>query len=95
MEKRKSLFLSASVYYTLIFFAGGGYTSYIGLYYASVKLNNSQIGIISSIGLLVGMLAQPMWGTIAVFQFFGNAVVPIGDSITLELAKNEGLCSQQ
>jgi MFS transporter, PPP family, 3-phenylpropionic acid transporter len=27
---------------------------------------------------------------IAVFQFFGNAVVPIGDSITLELAKNEG-----
>jgi PPP family 3-phenylpropionic acid transporter len=109
--------------------AGGGYISYISLYYASVKISNTQIGMISSVGLLVGMMAQPMWGTIAdrstnktfilntlillsagliwlipladqsfyviliavsINQFFGNAVQPMSDSITLELAQREG-----
>jgi MFS transporter, PPP family, 3-phenylpropionic acid transporter len=48
-----------------MFMAGGAYFAYIGIYFTGIKLNTAQIGIITSVGLLVGMLAQPVWGTIS------------------------------
>lgn len=130
MNRKRSLFIVSSVYYALFFMAGGGFVSYIGIWYSSINLPNALIGIISSAGLLAGMLGQPLWGTLAdhsknktrmlnilnliaaaliwlvpashssfwlilasmiIFSFFGNSLMPIADSITIGLAKREGL----
>jgi len=129
MTRRNRLLTITSIYFALLFMAGGAYFAYIGIYFTNMKLNTAQIGIISSVGLLIGMLAQPLWGTISdrsknknfllnimlfvaaaavwlvpaagdsfwfliiavsVMNFFGNGIQPMGDAITLEIAKREG-----
>jgi PPP family 3-phenylpropionic acid transporter len=57
--------LATSIYYALLYMAGGGYIAYIGLYYAQLHLDNTRIGLMISLGLFVGLLAQPVWGTIS------------------------------
>lgn len=128
MLKNNSKIIMPSIFYAVSFMAGGSFLSYIGLYYESINFDNTQIGIISSAGFLVGMLAQPMWGTLsdrsknktfilsimmivsalliwpilisgrnyicviismAALSFFINSISPLGDSITLEIAKKE------
>ncbi len=114
-----------SVYYSLIFMAGGGFISYISLYYSFINLDNSQIGLISAVMACTALVAQPLLGTISdksekkngvlktilllsalttwliplagkalwsiiaaniAFSFFHNAINPMSDTITLELA---------
>lgn len=46
-----------------LFFAGvGGYFYYLFIYYNQIGLTSAQIGILSSVGPLMGMLAGPLWG---------------------------------
>ncbi len=46
-----------------LFFAGvGGYFYYLYIYYNQIGLTGAQIGVLSSVGPLVGLLAGPLWG---------------------------------
>jgi PPP family 3-phenylpropionic acid transporter len=56
---------------------GASYTSFIGLYYASIDLNNSQIGFVSAIAPVVSLAAQPFWGTLADRSKTKNSVLQI------------------
>ncbi len=64
MPKKSNRWVLA-IYYSLIFMGGAGFYSYIGLYYAQIHLNNAQIGIIASVGGVIGLLVQPLWGSLA------------------------------
>jgi MFS transporter, PPP family, 3-phenylpropionic acid transporter len=126
--KSRSVFLLACSFYVINFMGGASFTSFIGLYYASINLTHSQIGFIGSISPIISLVAQPFWGTLAdrakyknsilqiclllssilvwMIPFAGNnmyllvaaialfgfagAMGPIGDSISIELAKKVG-----
>jgi PPP family 3-phenylpropionic acid transporter len=118
-----------SSYYALIFMGGASFFSYIGLYYAHIKLSDTQIGLIAAFGPLIGLISQPIWGSladrstnktpiigwtlagtalatwliplagnnfsgivaaVAALGFFSSATLPISDSVTLELAQQNG-----
>lgn len=64
MKKNKASFVPLAIFYALIFMARGGFGSYIGLYYSSIKLSNAEIGIIASVGSFIGLFGQPLWGGI-------------------------------
>lgn len=61
----KKTYITMSAFYALLFMANGSFTSFIGLYYAETGLNNSQIGIVSAVMSGVGILTQPVFGTIS------------------------------
>jgi PPP family 3-phenylpropionic acid transporter len=49
-----------------LFFAGvGGYFMYLFIYYTQIGLTSTQIGILSSVSPLIGMLAGPLWGWVS------------------------------
>lgn len=50
------------MYYSLVLMSNGAFVSYISLYYADISLNNAQIGLLTSAGAIVVILAQPFWG---------------------------------
>jgi PPP family 3-phenylpropionic acid transporter len=130
LKRKTHIFTVSSLYYAFFFMAAGGFVNYIGLYYSSLNIKNAEIGAISAIGIIAGLIGQPIWGTIsdhsknktrllnalnliaaalvwliplsgdsfwfilgsmALFSFFGNAVMPMADSITIALAKQEGI----
>lgn len=64
MHKKTSR-LTISIYYALVFMSNGAFTSYIGLYYADIRLGNAEIGLLTSIGAAVALIAQPAWGVIS------------------------------
>ncbi len=49
-----------------LYFAGiGGFSYYLFIYYNQIGLSSAQIGILSSLGPLMGMLAGPLWGWVS------------------------------
>ncbi|MBN2544309.1 MAG: MFS transporter [Spirochaetes bacterium] len=62
--KKSKTFLILSIYYALIFMGNAVYISYIGIYFSSIELINSKIGILISISSFIGLLSQPFWGSI-------------------------------
>jgi len=49
-----------------LYFAGiGGFSYYLFIYYTQIGLSSTQIGILSSVGPLMGMLAGPLWGWVS------------------------------
>jgi MFS transporter, PPP family, 3-phenylpropionic acid transporter len=48
--------------YFLYFAAVGGFFYYLFIYYNQIGLTSTQIGILSSLGPLIGILAGPLWG---------------------------------
>jgi PPP family 3-phenylpropionic acid transporter len=40
----------------------GSFSSYIGVYFTEAGVSNTQIGILTSIGAVVGLFTQPLWG---------------------------------
>lgn len=49
-----------------IFFAGQGtYATFIGVYYGSLGLSGTQIGLINTVIPLVGMFSSPLWGMLS------------------------------
>lgn len=126
---KNKTYVIMSIFYSLLYMASGSFLSYIGLYYAEIGLDNGQIGLISSIMAGIGILSQPIIGTISdkstkknrvlrftllfctlstllipfakkdfllvtitisIFSIFNNSIAPLGDTITLELAKRDG-----
>jgi PPP family 3-phenylpropionic acid transporter len=51
-----------ATFYAFIYMSVGTFSSYIGIYFTEAGLGNSEIGILTSIGAVVGLLAQPFWG---------------------------------
>ncbi|NHN33025.1 MFS transporter [Paenibacillus agricola] len=51
-----------AIFYAFIYMSIGTFSSYIGIYFTEVGLGNSEIGILTSIGAVVGLFAQPLWG---------------------------------
>ena len=48
--------------YFLYYAAIGGFFYYLFIYYNQIGLTSTQIGILSSVGPLIGILAGPLWG---------------------------------
>jgi MFS family permease len=49
-----------------IFYAGQGtYTTFTGVYYASLGLSGTQIGLINTVIPIVGMISSPLWGMLS------------------------------
>jgi len=48
--------------YFLYYAAIGGFFYYLFIYYNQIGLSSTQIGILSSVGPLIGILAAPLWG---------------------------------
>ncbi|MFC4601624.1 MFS transporter [Cohnella hongkongensis] len=53
-----------ATFYAFIYMSTGTYSSYIGVYFAEAGIGHTEIGILSSIGAVVGMFVQPMWGLV-------------------------------
>ena len=51
--------------YFLYYAAIGGFSYYLFIYYNQIGLSSTQIGILSSVGPLMGMLAGPLWGWVS------------------------------
>jgi PPP family 3-phenylpropionic acid transporter len=51
--------------YFLYFAAVGGFFYYLFIYYNQIGLTSTQIGILSSLGPLIGILAGPLWGWVS------------------------------
>ncbi len=52
--------------YNLLFIGGGGFViPFVSVFYVRQGLSGTQIGIISTISALVGLLAAPLWGRIS------------------------------
>jgi PPP family 3-phenylpropionic acid transporter len=65
-KKTKEKILSLQGFYTLAFFGTGSITTLLSVYLADVeKLNGVQIGTILSIGPIITILFQPLWGIIS------------------------------
>ncbi len=60
-DTRRGLFISRVLYF-FVFAAVGAFFPYINVYYRSIGLSGTQIGLIGSLGPLVGMAAGPLWG---------------------------------
>ena len=56
-------FLQTSLYYTMIFMASSGFMAYISIFYADIGISEFQIGVLTSISAVIGLLASPFWGT--------------------------------
>ncbi len=69
--------ISLSLYYALIFMSIGAYFSYISLYYADIRLSHVEIGLLTSIGALVALVGQPLWGIVSDRSPFKNTVLKV------------------
>ncbi len=58
---KRGLWISRVLYFFL-FAAVGAFFPYINVYYRSIGLSGTQIGLIGSLGPLMGMIAGPLWG---------------------------------
>lgn len=61
---KRGLFVSRVLYF-FVFAAVGAFFPYINVYYRSIGLSGTQIGLIGSLGPLVGMIAGPLWGLVS------------------------------
>ena len=53
------------IIYFLLFAAQGVYFTFINVYYASIGLSGTQIGLINTVSPLVGMFSSPVWGLLS------------------------------
>ncbi|NLW55122.1 MAG: MFS transporter [Firmicutes bacterium] len=77
MRIKRSSFLPLALLYAIIFMSRGGYFYYIGLYYSTLQLSNAEIGLLSSIGALVGLVGQPLWGSITDYAPNKNRILQL------------------
>src|SRR5689334_22524799 len=52
-------------FYLCYFIAVGIYSPYLGLYFRAIHLDGVQIGLVSSLVPLAGVLLPPLWGTLS------------------------------
>ncbi|UUZ94769.1 MFS transporter [Paenibacillus sp. P25] len=51
-----------ALFYAFIFMSTGSFSSYIGVYFTEAGIGHTEIGVLTSIGAVVGLVAQPLWG---------------------------------
>src|SRR5579872_2412551 len=56
---------SMRLYYFWFFGAAGIYFPYVSLYYQAIHLDGAQIGLLSSLPPLAGVLLPPLWGILS------------------------------
>lgn len=64
MTKKQS-YIYLCLFYLLHYMTMGVYSPYVNVYYERLGFNGSQIGTITSIGLMFGMLFAPLWGILS------------------------------
>ncbi|WP_416151549.1 MFS transporter [Salipaludibacillus sp. HK11] len=66
MDEQKRTFFNMKVFYFLAYFSMGGLFPLLTVYFQNeVGLTGSQIGVITSIGPVVMLLTQPVWGILS------------------------------
>lgn len=53
------------IFYITYYITLGVYTPYLNVYYERLGFNGSQIGLITSVGLIASMLITPIWGALS------------------------------
>ena len=61
MIRNKNVVILA-IFYAFIYMSTGSFSSYIGVYFTEQGIGHTEIGILTSIGAVVGLFAQPLWG---------------------------------
>lgn len=85
MKNRSSVSILLSIYYALVFMSGASFFSYIGLYYAAIHLNDVEIGLLTTVGACVALVAQPYWGLVSDRARYKNGVLLLCIGITAGL----------
>ncbi|MFE5317791.1 MFS transporter [Paenibacillus sp. NPDC056579] len=60
MQNKNVIILA--IFYAFIYMSTGSFSSYIGVYFTEQGIGHTEIGILTSIGAVVGLIAQPLWG---------------------------------
>ncbi|MCS7463328.1 MFS transporter [Paenibacillus doosanensis] len=60
MQNKNVIILA--IFYAFIYMSSGSFSSYIGVYFTEKGIGHTEIGILTSIGAVVGLFAQPVWG---------------------------------
>ncbi|MCZ8511947.1 MFS transporter [Paenibacillus filicis] len=60
MQNKSVAILAA--FYAFIYMSTGSFSSYIGVYFTEVGIGHTEIGVLTSIGAVIGLIAQPLWG---------------------------------
>ncbi|MFC4076657.1 MFS transporter [Salinithrix halophila] len=74
--------ITFSAFYFLNFFGFGGFFPLLGLYFRDVGLTGTQTGMILSLGPVVMVLAQPVWGVICDYTQRSNQVLILTVTMT-------------
>jgi PPP family 3-phenylpropionic acid transporter len=53
-----------AIFYAFVYMSIGTFSSYIGIYFVEAGIGHSEIGILTSIGAVVGLFTQPLWGVV-------------------------------
>ncbi|MFD0682806.1 MULTISPECIES: MFS transporter [unclassified Paenibacillus] len=64
-KSAKATYVYVSFYYALMFMALGAFSSYISLYYNKINLDLFTIGLLTSVGSIIALFIQPLWGLAA------------------------------
>ncbi|MCU6796271.1 MULTISPECIES: MFS transporter [Paenibacillus] len=54
-----------AIFYAFVYMSIGTFSSYIGIYMTEAGIGHSEIGILTSIGAVIGLVAQPIWGVLS------------------------------
>lgn len=65
------------LFYMIVYMGNAVYGTYIPVYFQSVGASPAQIGSLLSLGPLVAVLAQPLWGTIGDRSKTKNSVLAL------------------
>ncbi|CAG7648576.1 Multidrug resistance protein MdtG [Paenibacillus solanacearum] len=65
------------LFYAIVYMGNAVYGTYIPVYFQSIGATPSQIGTLLSLGPLVAVLAQPIWGTVSDRAKTKNAILAI------------------
>jgi PPP family 3-phenylpropionic acid transporter len=77
-----------TLFYAAVYMGNAVYSTFIPVYFHSIGASSEQIGILLSLGPLVAILAQPVWGTIGDRSKTKNSILLlllIGSGITILL----------
>ncbi|WP_284638952.1 MFS transporter [Paenibacillus silviterrae] len=66
-----------ALFYAFIYMSTGAFSSYIGVYFAAEGIGHGHVGILTSIGAVVGMVAQPCWGLLSDRSKYKNHVLMV------------------
>ncbi|MFC6458394.1 MFS transporter [Paenibacillus vulneris] len=64
MKRENPLMIYFLLFYTIVYMGNAVYGTYIPVYFQSVGATPAQIGTLLSLGPLVAVLAQPLWGMV-------------------------------